>query len=363
MKTAKPVKQNARRGFTLMEMIAVLAVLVLLSAAIIPMLLTQLDVSTRKQEQATMQSVGAGLQKYVMRTRIIPTATNLLSLVGAEIGLSAAESLKSARGVTRVVLIDPDLHIGKYTTGSTVTGGLLPYVQSNSGSKKPLSPLVLIISSLSADLPTGIVSGIASKTTFTNIWNTAPNGIPSLWTWKGKGEDLIIQRINMAPWFLEVALNQSSSLVGRYALDSGAAQTPTSSPISLWLIRGSALSLYSHTGGSAGLAGGLQTTEIIDRPLSYFYDQDGLWRGWSTSSLSVGADVQAAIDAFNQAPENTRATSGANKAQVLTAMQTYLAAYQAWANAGYPSSGSLKTAMTTAGTTLSSKTSSLLSRP
>ncbi len=342
-----------------------LAVLTLVAAVLVPMLINQNDLTARGKEQATLQAMGAGLQRYAMRTRSIPEATNLLALVGAEIGLSSTDATATPRKDARVVLIDPDLHIGQYSGSSTISGGLLPYTQTNSGSKKPLSPRIMIVSSLGAALPSTLVSGIAANATFTNLWSTAPDKIPSLWSWSGKGEDLKIQRINMEGWFTEVALNQGGSLVGRYALDMATKQNQPPPTGSIWMIIGTTLSLYSHPGGSDGFTVGLQTTEIIDRSLSFTYESDGVWRGHAFSTSVVDptlSDLQGLLDAFSQAPENPRASYGTTKADMLGAFQAYMDAYKAWAAASYPATGSLKTAASAAADTLATKTSRLLNR-
>ncbi len=342
-----------------------LMVLTLVAAVLVPLLINQNDLVARGKEEATLQAMGAGLQKYAMRTRSIPAATNLLALVGAEIGLSATEATATPRKDARVVLIDPNLHIGQYTGSGTISGGLLPYTQTNSGSMKPLSPRIMIISCLGAALPSTLVSGVATNTTFTNLWNTAPDKIPSLWSWNGKGEDLKIQRINMEGWFAQVALNQGGSLVGRYALDLATKQNQPTPTGSIWMIIGTTLSLYSHSGGSDGFTGGLQTTEIIDRSLSFTYESDGVWRGHAFGTSIVDptlSDLQSLLDAFGQAPENPRASYGTTKANMLDAFEAYIDAYNAWANASYPSSGSLKSAASSAADTLASKTSRLLNR-
>ncbi len=84
-----------------------LAVLTLVAAVLVPMLINQNDLTARGKEQATLQAMGAGLQRYAMRTRSIPEATNLLALVGAEIGLSSTDATATPRKDARVVLILP----------------------------------------------------------------------------------------------------------------------------------------------------------------------------------------------------------------------------------------------------------------
>ncbi len=367
MKTTTSAHRGAARdGFTVLELLAVLAVLVLLAAAAIPLLLRLLDQQTRETEQVALRSLADGFQKYVFRTRTIPSDTNFASTVGPEIGWKTAEAQYNSRGATRVILIDPALHIGQYTNGSPATGGLLPYTQGVAGSKAPLSPRLIIVSSLGVALPSTIVSGIPSNTTFTNIWATAPNTKPSLWTWTGNPDDLRIERINMSQWFNEVSLNRVGSSQGRYSVDNSAvagAVVPPSAPYSIWLLDNTMVYLWSHSGGSDAITGGLQATETVDTSLSFVYDS-GTWRDRLYSSYGarplVGYDAQAAVNTFNTAPENPDAQGGTTKLQVYNYMIAYLNAYGNWAAAGYPSSGGLNSAVLNAQADMASATASLI---
>ena len=123
MKTTPSARRGvARYGFTVLELLAVLAVLVLLATAAIPLLLRLLDQQARETEQVALRSLADGFQKYVFRTRTIPSDTNFASTIGPEIGWKTAEAQYNSRGAARVILIDPALHIGQYTNGSPATG-------------------------------------------------------------------------------------------------------------------------------------------------------------------------------------------------------------------------------------------------
>ncbi len=367
MKNATLMRRGAgRAGFTVIELLAVLAVLVLLAMAAIPLFLRLLDQQAREKEQVALQSLAGGFQRYVLRTRTIPSDTNFASTIGPEIGWKTADAQNNSRGAARVILIDPGLHVGQYTNGSPATGGLLPYTQGVTGSKAPLSPRLIIISSVGAALPSTIVGGIPSNTTFTNIWATAPNTKPSLWTWTGNPDDLRIQRINMSQWFNEVSFNRVGSYQGRYSVDNSAvagAVVPPSVPYSIWLLDSTMVYLWSHSGGSDAITGGLQATETVDSSLSFVYDT-GTWRDRLFSTYGarqlLGYDVQAALNTFNAAPENPNAQSGTTKLQVYNYMVAYLTAFGNWAAAGYPNSGSLNSAVLTAQADMAQATARLI---
>ena len=192
-----------------------------------------------------------------------------------------------------------------------------------------------------------------------------PNTKPSLWTWTGDGNDLKIQRINMTSWFSQVVLNNVGSGAGRYSVDSGTAQTFTS-PATTWLLQGSLVYLWSQSGGSDAITGGLQSTETVDASLSFVYDT-GVWRSDLFSSQGgrqlKGYDLQAAVNSFALAAANPNAASGATQTGLSTEMQTFMTAYLNWVSASFPSSGSTKTALTTSQSSLATIATNLIKHP
>src|SRR5205809_883824 len=183
---------HSYRAFSLIEMIGVLAVIAILAAALAPSFVRQMDKTAGDQESAALKSFGDALQQSIMRNRYIPSATDWASTVATELGVDIAAVTNSPRQQPRFFLIDPALQIG-------VNGGGLPYTQNNTGSvvtnssgsiTNPISPRVLILSSIGRALPGGIVSGVPTAADFTNIWNstdgTVPTAAPVFAGWTGE---------------------------------------------------------------------------------------------------------------------------------------------------------------------------------
>ncbi len=196
----------------------VLAVIAILAAALAPSFVRQMDKTAGDQESATLKSFGDALQSSIMRSRYIPSATDWASRVATELGVDTTAVTDSARRQQRFFLIDPNL---------TIAGAGLPYTQTSAGSaSKPVSPRVMILSSVGTALPAGVVNGTTTAANFTSIWNaadgTVPTAAPAFAGWNGAGNDLKIQRVDLSPLFIELQLSQlvSARCCPRYSIDA-----------------------------------------------------------------------------------------------------------------------------------------------
>src|SRR5262249_37899656 len=149
----------------------------------------------------------------ILRNRYIPGTSDWATNIAAELGVDVANITSNARRQPRFFLIDPNLRIGNNSSG-------LPYNQTNwvsgsvttnnSGSvTNPISPRVLMISSIGRTLPTTIVSGTSSD--FNAIWDRNDTGtaLPATsFAWAGwpNGDDLKIQRVNFSPLLVRLVL-------------------------------------------------------------------------------------------------------------------------------------------------------------
>src|SRR5262245_28769889 len=177
-------------AFSLIELVGVIAVIAILAAALVPALIRQMDRIAGEQETAALKSFGDGLQSSILRNRYIPTHTNWASTVATELGLDLASVTNSPRSKPRFFLIDSALVLGN-------TASSFPYNQTDWFSVfvvtinaavivPPLSPRLLILSSIGRALPTNIVNG--TSTDFNAIWdrNDTANALPATsFTWPG----------------------------------------------------------------------------------------------------------------------------------------------------------------------------------
>src|SRR5438034_7361415 len=147
--------RKSQSAFSLIEMIGVLAVIAILLTIIAPSFVRQMDKTAGDQESTALKSFGDALQQSILRNRYIPSDADWASAIATETGVDIASVTNTPRRQPRFFLIDPNLSI------AGAAG--LPYTQSSTGSvSQPVSPRVMILSSIGTPLPAGVVSGTAT---------------------------------------------------------------------------------------------------------------------------------------------------------------------------------------------------------
>lgn len=345
------VRRCLRRGFSMIEVLGILAIAALLAVVIVPMMLSQLDRLAVQQEERTLRRLGEGLETYILRSQTLPDHTTWAADISATIGDATDRVLTNSRGARRVLLIDPTFGVGPTGTSRP------PYTQTFAGSPTVTNPRYLLISTLGQDLPESLTSGFAaSADAFNELWNLADGARPASWSWSGNGQDLRLQRVNLIPLFHEVTLNNSGALAGKYSVNGSTPGVLPATTFTTHLLSGTVLGLH-------GVDSSVQSKELVTRSFSFSFE-DGLWRGrlfagTSASTASVtGADLEAAATTFLSSPTNPAANT--TPEQLMAAMETYLTAYNFWAAAGFPASGSTKTAVDIAQSSLDSLAAGLI---
>lgn len=349
-----------RAGFTLLEMVAVLTVVMILACLVFSSALSDTTQQAIQQETASLQSFGDALHQSVLRNGAIPAATNWATTIATELGADTGTVLTNACQNARVFVVDPNFQVG--TNGSG-----LPYTQSNAGSVvttngntviPPINPRMMILSTLGASFPGALASTVQSGTNFDAIWTVPAGKLPkrsALANWGGATNDLRVQRITLSGSFVRLLLfNYASADAGRYATHSPvnpavvASNVPPAGVVA-YFIQGTALQLYNGSGIP-------DSEQILNRDQTFVYDQ-GIWRGStslnpsnSLADVYSGAVFAQTLSLFASSPANLNATGGATPASVVSAVSNYLSAYNLWAAAGFPSSGATNSAVKTAGT-------------
>jgi prepilin-type N-terminal cleavage/methylation domain-containing protein len=145
-------------GFTLIELIAVLAIIVILAGLLVPNVLRQIENSALKAELQTDQNLGEAIKQYlringtVPTTVIPPTLPNWTSQLAASTDLSANDILNTKRQTIRTYVVEP---------------GVFPPTRA------------MIISSMRTGVAVPVATGINTLARFDDIWTTADGVIPS----------------------------------------------------------------------------------------------------------------------------------------------------------------------------------------
>ncbi len=322
-----------RGGFSLLEMIGVLAVLSILALALVPVLIRHADIAAVNTETATLRSINNALVAHVLRNSSIPSEGAWAAAAANGMALPSASITNNARRYPRAYLVDRSGWLG---TTLPTTGY---YSQPATGTVITNSARLMIVSSLSADLP--VPTGRPSAASFNDIWNTAPKAIPSTWatTWKGRGDDLLIERMNLQPLFSQLILVNHDN--GNTAVYVVAGQTNV-------LAAHSIANAYYMNGTVVGLGSGnwastvFQTSYVLNGNISYVFE-GGIWGGQIANSPNVvstnsGSALAATFKALEQAflaapnsPDNSNPGAAAgDQQQVLAAMSDFMTIYTLW---------------------------------
>jgi prepilin-type N-terminal cleavage/methylation domain-containing protein len=159
-------------GFSLIELIGVMAIIAILAAIAAPMTVRSIDRLAVKAEVATLNRLAEYTKLHLQRTGVLPTAASWRTDLVGYTDFSASALEFNSRNVARVYLVEP--------VGAGVQ-----------------STRVLILSSMREGLT---LPAAVNATAFNEIWNTVDGERPATWTsWPAHhGEFLVITRVNLA---------------------------------------------------------------------------------------------------------------------------------------------------------------------
>ncbi len=334
--------RSAQRAWTLIELVGVLAIIAVLTAAGAAVGLAYYDQLVRTREHAALGELAEALRRSVIRDLMIPDQTGYANQIAKFSGQSPASVLVNPRGNSRILLIDP---------GVTNSGFDLPFNQTNAplagaGTGVPTNLRMLLVSSLGPALPNSLPAapgGKPSATVFSNFWATPEGSLPTGLAWNGDPHDLCIQRVQFMDLLHPVALNHAEVTGlftnGNIRLPGMNAFAPPSGapfPYTHWYLQGTTLALSNETDSSI-------LSEIVQAPLTFTYEKgrwvrgtDGLATGTGLRSGITGADFEEAVRQFlassvapptnNGNPKKTVSGPGsrASAEAVVNAMSNYI---------------------------------------
>jgi type II secretory pathway pseudopilin PulG len=179
MKT-KATKFDARTGFTLVEMIGVMAIMTIPAGVITPNILHSIERTAVRAESDTLHMLGGEIALYLRdnaampTTAVPPTSPNWTSQLALYSSLSSADILTNKRQMTRLYVPDP--------------------VAANQRA--------MLLSSMRTSLALPTAANISAN--FQTIWSTADGSVPVAGGWgawtggpTGNVEYLVIERVNL----------------------------------------------------------------------------------------------------------------------------------------------------------------------
>jgi hypothetical protein len=293
-----------------------LAVVVILASIAVPVVVRQIDRAAWNSEATTLGSISNAIAMQAIKNKTISSTNTWSSDAATWAGLSPTGVTTTPRKYARAFLVDGSGWLGSVT---------LPYVQTNTGTTVPTSARVMIVSTISQPLP--VSTGVPTAASFNDIWNTPDKTKPSTWTtWTGKGEDILIQRINLQPLFHHVLLYSRDTNVACYFSVDANSQLAIQPQYEAYYLHGSRLGMYTNSV--------LLLSENVNRDMSRDYEagawSDQIGSGPPASANSTNLDAIAYAFVNSSFPPVSK--KGDNTVGVADTLLAYLNAYASWAN-------------------------------
>jgi len=237
-------------GFTLIEMIAVLAVIAILAAVIAPPIIEQINRAVADSETQNLDAIAQGLEEYIKDKKIIPAAGSWAADVATVLPIPASKITSNERNFTRGYYVDPNF------------SPALPYTQDAGNIALPVSPRIMIVSDLTAN-------ALGALSNFNATWDqTADKDLT-------EGPNVKIKRMHLGHLFHHVLLSnlQGPPAPPSYRIETGTQPNVPTGSLDLYVLDGSKLSLFLHTGG-------LNDALLVladESPLYYTPDAGSTW--------------------------------------------------------------------------------------
>ena len=186
--TPHALRLRSPPGFTLVELIGVLAILAILASFITPNVINQLRSARRDAEDKQLANISQGIELYLRQTRSFPA--NLAVLCPDYVPTSSGQLTNNANGFLRYYFVQPNI------SGYTNVAGSDPTALAD-------SRFLLI-----TDLTQNANPTIVTDANFETWWNTDETGTP----------DLKVHRGHVGHLFHLLSLS-ADGIGGSYAVD------------------------------------------------------------------------------------------------------------------------------------------------
>jgi len=305
-------------------MIAVVAILLVLAAAITPVVIRRMDRAAWTKEVIDLGAISNALVLQTLKNYSIPDATTNVSTGWAPAAAKwtirpTSQISTNNRGYARLFL---------YESGGWIAGNV-PFTQTagGTGANVPSSTRIAIVSTIARALP--YTNGAIGSANFSSVWNAAQYTKPSFFSsWTGKGDDLIIQRVNLDSLFHRLILvnRDPTPSPAAYSINSTNTQLLTNLTSSYYL-DGTVVGLCSYAVPIYRFA---LTSDIS------FTFESGSWHAQLTGG---GKDNSATAQSFaNQALTfiGTASTPGSHQGAdtqgLVSGFYSFMYAYTVWAD-------------------------------
>tara|TARA_B110000093_G_scaffold179871_1_gene220822 strand:+ start:1896 stop:3305 length:1410 start_codon:yes stop_codon:yes gene_type:complete len=244
----QPTQPTLRRaGFTLIELIGVMAVIAILSAALLPGAIDMIRVQRAVNDRAELPKIAEALKRGMLREQVFPIYENAASVstdgnvaywwnLAARHGGGSANEVRYPLGIRPGLEVTRKLYFAEATWGGQsffgVTGDGRAWLAA------PLDPKelrLLLVSTTNPDLSLPDVLTITQFNAFWNNWAVGNNGDPATgnWPnyglstvqWAGRAPELNIERIDLRDWLCTVVIENRRAIAEASGADLSSALT------------------------------------------------------------------------------------------------------------------------------------------
>ncbi|MBI4667062.1 MAG: type II secretion system protein [Nitrospinae bacterium] len=221
-----------RQGFTLIELIGVLAVMAIIAAMILPDMIKAITSAESDAEQQSLKNLAKGLEQHIFQNRTIPGTTAVAAAGGAPAVPIWDQAIADQVQLPVGKVNTNDRNQPRYYLWDNGVTPAIPYQQTSATASALTAgtrPRIIIISSIGPTL-TGLASGGLATATFDTLWTWDENTPTALSAYgistNDQAKQVRIQRINLEQFFNAVALsNRASTASGRTSFVSAATGT------------------------------------------------------------------------------------------------------------------------------------------
>ncbi|MFT5467005.1 MAG: prepilin-type N-terminal cleavage/methylation domain-containing protein [Verrucomicrobiales bacterium] len=318
------IRANRRcSGFTLVELVGVMAILAILASIAVPQIVKQIDRARLEEEREELTVLGEALQRQVISSRTIPDES-WSTAIASDLAITLEQVETTSARFERIYLTDPEMQIG---TGPAV----LPYTQAADGSSaRPENVRVMLVSSHGLALPDLRAKIAANPDAFGDLWDTPEAVVPAGWPseWAGEGDRLLIYRIDLSHLFCRLIINSlTASSPPVFSIDDGDPYVVSADHWSSYYFKETAIGFYNNAQ--------LEARDLLMEDRSYVYE-GGLWRGRLREGKGSESGFAQALDAFLSSRLSGNSPPGVTQQVVVDAYHHFILTYATWAQAEFP---------------------------
>ncbi len=260
---------KSSRGFTLMEMIGVMAVLAILASVLAPSVFDTIDRAVAEAEEKNLSELGDALVSHILTTKNVPlqNRNSWVPALTVYTSYPAEQTEFNQRGFRRRLYVDPRFF---GTTDASFPG----YTQTTGLVTFPNSPRLMLISNVKGNVP----GPTNSSADFDAIWDQTASA-PVL-----EDKNFKVHRINLRQYFHRVLLTNANTQQPGYGLETQTAQPVPGAvggvdgTLIRYVLQDTQLRLFS----TPYPAGGLSTSVLVKGEFAARYSTDGSSWFWET---------------------------------------------------------------------------------